>query len=99
MASDVTEVFPEVVIAGRTFSCEITFNNHWRTHFVKSSSLHPPTKQGCPMKMLSIVFHMGIFWQILVIDKPTNECARDLKVGFDVNQLGIAAAETACLSL
>ena len=56
-------------------------------------------KQGLPMKRLSIVFHMGIYWQILVVVRPTNECARDLKVGFDVNQLGIAAAETFCLSL
>ena len=99
MASDVAEVFPEVVIAGWAFSWKITFNNHWHTNFVKSSSLYHPMKQRCPMQMLSIAFHIGIYWQTLVIVKPTNECARDLKVGFDVNQLGIAAAKTFCLSL
>ena len=47
-----------------------------------------------------VLLHFGICWQIWVIDeRATNERARNLKVGFDVDQLGIAAAETVGFSL
>lgn len=47
-----------------------------------------------------VLLHIGICWQIWVVDeRATNERARNLKVGFYVDQLGIAAAETVGFSL
>ena len=100
MASDVTEVFPKVVIAGRTFSWKITFRKHGQTwvKFCQFSSLQYPIKQHHPMERFFP--HIGICWQIWVIDeRATNQRARNLKVGFDVDQLGITAAETVGFSL